>query len=102
MSDSVFHLRFVEHTAAAVNDEGIFAQIVGKFGAGGEFKIELFAGVFPNPVRKLDRADIVALPVVRTSLGNKNRVAVLQLFKLSCTVNELLQIAFIACEKDRE
>lgn len=44
--------------------------------AGGEFEGEFLAGVFPNPCRKLDGADVAALAVVRTALADENRIAV--------------------------
>ena len=62
-----FHLPLVEHTAAAVDHQGVLGDILRKFTAGGEAELQLFSGVVPNPGRQLLRADIPALAVVGTS-----------------------------------
>ena len=72
------HLLRVEHTSAAVDHERKVSRIVREFPAGREAEAQLFAGVGLQPARKLFRADVAALPVVRAALGDQDGVAVLQ------------------------
>lgn len=48
---TVPHGRLVEHTAAAVDHEGVITQLFGKFAAGAEGKTKLLSRIAADPAR---------------------------------------------------
>ena len=91
----VLHFPFVQHAAAAVDNQFVQGKVCGEFRAAGPGKAELFAGKILNPFRQFFRADVAALPVMGAALGNQNTVAVLQLFQSCHAQHGLFQIAFV-------
>ena len=75
-------------------DQGILRQVLWELAAAGELKEKFPAAVLFNPARQLDRADILALPVVRTALGDQNRVAVFQLVQIMGAVNRCICLLY--------
>ena len=68
VTDAGLHLPFVEHTAAAVDDQGVGREILGELPTGGEVIVQVAASVLFQPVRELLCADVPALPVMGTAL----------------------------------
>ncbi len=79
----ILHLPLRQHTAAAMDDHGVFlrGKLLGEAPAGGEFKAKVPSRVLPDPSGQLHRADVLALAVVGTALGNEHLFAVLQLLE---------------------
>jgi len=74
--NAVLHRSFVEHTAAAMHDDTVFGEVRGELSARGKAVRGLDFREILNPFRHLDGADVVALTVVGTALGNQHAVAV--------------------------
>ena len=68
VTDAGLHLPFVEHTAAAVDDQGVGREILGELPTGGEVIVQVAASVLFQPVGELLCADVPALPVMGTAL----------------------------------
>ena len=76
---AVHHFPFVEHTAAAVNDQRVLAQVFGESPARGEGELQVLARVVRDPPRNLHGPEILALTVMGTAFGHQNGVSVLEL-----------------------
>ena len=74
--DPVFHFPFIQHTAAAVNDQLISADVIWKFCPGGKDKLRLLSSVSAYPVGNFEGSDIVALAMVGTAFGDQDPVSV--------------------------
>lgn len=59
----VTNFSFIQHTAAAVQNQSIGRQIFRKFRTGAKGKRKVFFRIFPKPSGQLYRADVLALPV---------------------------------------
>ena len=97
---AIFHLPFIERTAAAVNDHLIAIQFQREFRSAGEFKIQLFSGIIPNPARKLDRADIITLSVVRAAFRDQDGITIFQCVQGTGAVYDRAEISLISGEKN--
>lgn len=60
-----------------MDDEAVAAKVIRKFSPACKLKMKLLTGMLPNPVRKLYRSDILALPVMGTAFGDKDGIAIL-------------------------
>ena len=66
--DAVLHFPFIEHAAAAVDDQVVAAQVKGELPSAGETELNVVALCeLAYPMRQLDGADIVALPMMGAS-----------------------------------
>ena len=75
---AILHFSLIEHTAAAVHDQGVGRKVIGKFRAGAGTEFRIHPGILPDPAGDLYRADIVALAVMGTALGDEDFIAVFQ------------------------
>ncbi len=58
--------------------------------------------MFPDKIRQFYGADILALPVVGTALGDQDSILIFQQIQGSCAVHGGLKVSLISCEQDRE
>ena len=100
--DAVLHFAAVEHTGAAVDNHTERREVQGIRAAAGEDQFDVLAGVLTDPPRKLDRPDVITLPVMRAAFGDEDFVAVLQGINCFGTADEDGKAAFIAGEEDGE
>ena len=66
------HLLGIEGAAAAVDHQGVGREILGELPAGGEGILKLLAGVALQPLGDFHGADVLALAVVGTALGDEH------------------------------
>ena len=92
---TALHLPRIQHTAAAMNDQLIAGHILWKFRPRCKMKLRRFSRVLTDPGRQLLRADVTALAMMRTALGNKDRISVLYHFQRFCALCRLFQIPLI-------
>ena len=92
---TALHLPRIQHTAAAMNDQLIAGHILWKFRPRCKMKLRRFSRVLTDPSRQLLRADVTALAMMRTALGNKDRISVLYHFQRFCALCRLFQIPLI-------
>ena len=85
-----------------MNDHSVAAKILRKAGARGGLEADLRAGLLTDPGGELDRADIAALPVMRTSLGDQDEIAVLKRIDLAGALHRFVQKAFVAGHQNGE
>ena len=78
-----------------MNDQLIAGHILRKFRPRRKMKLRRFSRVLADPVRQLLRADVTALAMMRTALGNKDRISVLYHFQRFCALCRLFQIPLI-------
>lgn len=97
---AVLDFAVVQHAAAAVDHHGIRGKVLWEFGAGAELEIQGLAGVLLEPVWQLYGADVVALAVVGTALGDENGVPVLKVFQGGNACYCSFQEAFVICHQD--
>ena len=96
------HLFFVEHTAAAVDDQPDARKILRKLAAGGEPELRGCAGERADPRGELFGADVAALAVMGAALGDEHDVSVPERFKRLCPGELLSEAALVAREEDRK
>ena len=92
----------VEHTTAAVDDQGIRRQVFREIAAAGRFDADILMRIITKPAGNLDRADVVALAMMGTAFGNEDRVAVLQLFQGRDAADGRFQQALVPGHEDGE
>lgn len=76
---SVFKLFLIQHTAAAMNDKLITAEILRKFAAAAPLILKLCTSKLFQPARQLNGADILTLAMMSATLADKNLIPVFQL-----------------------
>ena len=96
------HLAAVQHTAAAVNDQFVFGQVVRIVASRVNGHIKVRADVLTEPVRDLDAPDVVICRVVRTGFGDQNLVACFECVDRGGPARHELHIAFQSGKEDRE
>ena len=74
------HFLFVQHAAAAVDDQPERGKIFRETGSAGKLKLQVFPGIILDPARQFDGPDIFALPMMGAALADQDSIAVLQLF----------------------
>ena len=95
-------LAFIEHTASAVyHERGIF-EVFGEIPAGTEADIQLFSRCLTEEFREFHAADISALPVVSAALGNKNGIAVTEIFDSRRTFYRSFEKTLVSRHEDRK
>ena len=85
-----------------MNDKRIFRNVFGKIPARREVENNVLSRIFADPIRQFDRADVVALPVVRATLADKHTVAVAEFVECVRTVRQREKVALIAREQHRK
>ena len=99
---AVVHFTLRQHATAAMDDDGVAGQIVRKTRAAREFELHILSAMLADQFRKLFRADVAALAVMRAAFGNQDDVAVAQAVQCFHAADGSRQIAFVAGEKNGE
>lgn len=74
--DAVLHLAAVKHAGAAVYDHAKGREVQRIRAAAGEYELDILAGVLSDPPRKLDRPDVITLPMMRAAFGDEDFVSI--------------------------
>ena len=77
-------------------------KILRKFSAAGKGEVYVFSRIFPDPGRHFDRSDVLALAMMRTALGNQDRIPVFQILDGSGSLHLGFQIPFVTGHQNGE